>query len=102
MNLLLGIMIDNENLNCFSSEVQVSEDPKKDVDDPPPDDMVSQSDSIAVVYGTAILENSSTEKIVKVTYESVFKVIDSKDHIKKNVLQVKVTEITTSGSAEEK
>ena len=61
-----------------------------------------RSDSITVVYGTAILENSSKEKMDKVTYESVFKVIDSKDHIKKNVLQVKVTDIQSQESSNSK
>ena len=96
--------IPESGLNGENAEAQTGrEDNVKDVVDSPSIDMVAaQSDLISVVYATAILENSTVEKMDKVTYESVFKVIDSKDHIKKNVLHVKVTDVHSEGSTNSK
>ena len=47
----------------------------------------------AVVQATVYIDNSPSKQIEKDTYKSIFSIIDSKDHMKKNVGRVRVENV---------
>ena len=63
-------------------------DTKKKVDDKP-------QTAVAVVYATAVLENSIHDRVTKSQMDTLSKIIDSKDHLQRNILDFKFSNIST-------
>jgi hypothetical protein len=63
-------------------------DTEKKVDDKP-------KTAVAVVYATVVLANSIYDQVTKSQIDSLSKIIDSKDHLQRNILDFKFSNIST-------
>ena len=63
-------------------------DTKKKVADKPPT-------AVAVVFATTVLGNSIHDQVTRSQMDSLSKIIDSKDHLQRNIIDFKFSNIST-------
>ena len=84
---------DTQSLNT-EEVLEKKVDVKKDQDLPPNFD--------ALVHATVLIENSPSNRIEKDIYKAIFGIIDSKDHIKRNVGRVRVEDVLNHSLSDHK
>ena len=85
-----NVMLERLREKCFEEDLANESSSKSEVSN---SDQSTQYSSH--VYGTAVIENCTSKKVDNSIFNPLFGIIDSKDHMKVNVSQIKVVKVKT-------